>query len=404
MVKRRIWIVTELFHPEETAVAYIFTRIANFLSNDYEVCVICGPEFYDNNKVGYTDKHPLNTNIKVFRTKTLKLDKNSLLQRSLKVFLLSLQMGFMMMNKVSKGEIVLLATNPAPLLLISGLLKKIKKFRLHILVHDVFPENTIPAQIFKSNKSLAYRFLKLLFDKSYSKADHLIAIGRDMKDVLTEKTKKHNKEISISVVTNWSNLNEEKSYLETKKDINRKIVFQYAGNIGRVQGIDILINSFLLSENPNIHLSIRGTGALYSNIEKLIASNNLKNITLSGSYSRNEEQEVLSNCDVSIVSLSSGMYGLGVPSKTYNLLSSGKPILFIGDPNSEIALMVNEFNIGWTIDINKKEEITRFFNNFNQDNILEIKEKGIMARWLSENKFSENNILTQFQNQLEKNF
>jgi len=50
MEKRKIWIVTELFYPEETAVAYIFTRIADHLSEKYDVRVICGPAFYDNEK------------------------------------------------------------------------------------------------------------------------------------------------------------------------------------------------------------------------------------------------------------------------------------------------------------------------------------------------------------------
>ena len=46
MERKKIWIVTELFYPEETAVAFIFTRIANYLSQSYKVCVICGPEYY----------------------------------------------------------------------------------------------------------------------------------------------------------------------------------------------------------------------------------------------------------------------------------------------------------------------------------------------------------------------
>lgn len=45
MNNKKIWIVTELFCPEETAVAYIFTCIANHLSADYKICVICDPEF-----------------------------------------------------------------------------------------------------------------------------------------------------------------------------------------------------------------------------------------------------------------------------------------------------------------------------------------------------------------------
>jgi glycosyltransferase involved in cell wall biosynthesis len=409
MEKKRIWIVTELFHPEETAVAFIFTRIANFLSNNYEVCVICGPEFYDNNKVNFTDNYQISDDIKIYRTKTLTLDKNSLIQRTFKVIFLSFQMSFLMINKIQKGEIVLLATNPAPLLISAGLIKRWKKIQLHILVHDVFPENTIPAQIFKHKKSITYRLIKTFFDRAYAKADHLIAIGRDMKDVLFEKTKRFNKNLPISVVTNWSNPTEntlslEKKYSKSKKENEGKIVLQYSGNVGRVQGLEDIIEAFVLSNNPGIHLVIRGNGALYTAIEKMILIKNLKNITLLGSYSRNEENEVLLNCDISIVSLSKGMFGLGVPSKTYNLLSAGKPILFIGDPNSEISLMVKEFDIGWSIDINKKENLIKFFDDLGSENMHDIQSKGQNARLLAENQFEEKNILAQFQKQMEMNF
>ena len=56
------------------------------------------------------------------------------------------------------------------------------------------------------------------------------------------------------------------------------------------------------------------------------------------------------------------MYGLGVPSKSYNILSAQKPILFIGNKKSEIALMIEENNIGWTIDNNDVNQIPTVLN------------------------------------------
>ena len=410
MKKRKIWIITELFHPEETAVAFILTRIANFLSKKYDVSVICGPELYDKNKIDFKDNYQISGSISIFRTKTfLKLDKNSLLQRTLKVIILSLQMSFMIIKKVSKHDIVLLASHPAPLILITGVIKKFKKFQLHILVHDVFPENTIPAQIFKNNRSFSYKFLKLIFDKAYSCADHLIAIGRDMKEVLTGKTKRFKIKHSISVVPNWTsqaslNYSPKKNYSETDEESHNKIVLQYSGNVGRVQAIDVLIDAFEVSHNPDIHLIIRGTGAMYSSTEKIINSKNLRNITLLGAYSRNEENEVFSNCDISVISLAKGMFGLGVPSKTYNILAAGKPILFIGDPDSEISLMTKENDIGWSIDISNKKDIIDFLNNLKIEDQPDFNRKGYRARKLAETQYEENNILSLLQKQMEKHF
>ena len=400
MDKKKIWIVTELFYPEETAVAYIFTRIANYLSNSYQVKVICGPEFYDNNKKGFVDDLNISNEIEIFRIKSPNLNKNSLIQRTIKIIIISLRMGFLMCRKISKGEIVLLATNPAPLLLLVRIIQTYKKFQLHILVHDVFPENTIPANIFRNNKSIVFKSIKYLFDNAYSCADHLIVIGRDMKEIISTKVNRFKTPPSISVITNWSN--PEKASL-VNRNINKtnKIILQYAGNIGRVQGIIELLDAFRLSNNEGLCLNFRGTGALHSYIENYITRYNLENIHLDGGFSRNEENDILANCDIGIVSLSHGMYGLGVPSKSYHLLSAGKPILFIGEPKTEISLMVSENGIGWSLDVGNQNELIAFFNQLGSIDSGILIEMGRKARQIAEVEYAEPIILKLLQSKIE---
>lgn len=71
------------------------------------------------------------------------------------------------------------------------------------------------------------------------------------------------------------------------------------------------------------------------------------NVFFHGPYFRSQQNEVLSACDIALVTLQKGMYGLGVPSKTYNILASGRPILFLGPKDSEIDLLVREEGIGY---------------------------------------------------------
>lgn len=400
MMRRRIWIVTELFYPEETAVAFIFTRIAQHLSKSYRVCVICGPEFYDTKKKTFIDKIELSGDIEIFRTKSLNLDKNLLIQRTIKITILSIRMGRLMCKYISKEDIVVLATNPALLLLFVRFIKYFKKFQLHILVHDVFPENAIPAKIFKNSKSVIYKILKFLFDRAYSSGDHLIVIGRDMKLVISNKINSSKDHPSISVVPNWSNP-EVFSFINIEHKNANIINLQYAGNIGRVQGLKEILDAFRLSGNKHLCLNIRGTGALYSYIENYIIDFKLENISLNGGFSRNEENEILANCDIGIVSLSEGMFGLGVPSKSYHLLSAGKPILYIGEPDTEISKLVLEKEIGWSLDIRNQNEMIEFFKNLNSiDKDIYLK-MGMKARALAEKEYSEPIILELFQSKIE---
>lgn len=398
--EKRIWIVTELFFPEETATAYIFTRIANHLSKKYKVSVICGPEFYDNQKRKFFDEFQVSKHIEIIRTKQLNLDKNSLFQRTVKLFIISLRMVFLMCRKISKGDTVILATNPAPLLLLISLIKHVKKFQLHILVHDVFPENSIPAKIFKSNKSFTYKVLKILYDNAYSGAEHLIVIGRDMKEIVSKKVNHFNKKPLISIVPNWSN---PEKFISKRKELNAEsiIVIQYAGNLGRVQGLIEILDAFRLSNNSKLCLNFRGTGASYTDIEKYIKRYDLKNVYVNGGFSRVEETKILTNCDIGLVSLSNGMYGLGVPSKTYQLLSAGKPILYIGEPNTEVSHLVLENSVGWSLDIRNKNELIDFFINLSSIERASLLKMGTKSRLLAETDYNETKILNLFQAKIE---
>jgi glycosyltransferase involved in cell wall biosynthesis len=306
-------------------------------------------------------------------------------------------------KKAAKNDIVFIATNPAPLLLFIGFLKYFKAFQLHILIHDVFPENTIPAGLFKKNTNIIYRLFALIFNHAYCQADHLITLGRDMEELLLNKIAKKKKDITVSVIPNWGDTKtimpqNRQDSLITKWGLQDKIILQYAGNIGRVQALPEVIDAFYQNSNTKLHLVIFGSGAYTRNIIQFINKNDVKNITYYGSFLRHEQNEILNSCDIAIVSLSKGMYGLGVPSKAYNILAAGKPILFIGECNSEIAQLVAEEKIGWTIDINKNNALIDFFSNLKLDNPDELLAMGLRARQLCEEKYTKNKILSDLLN------
>ena len=58
----------------------------------------------------------------------------------------------------------------------------------------------------------------------------------------------------------------------------------------------------------------------------------------------------LNACDVALISFVPGMAGISVPSRLYNVLAAGKPILAVADADSELARVVREEQIGWVIE------------------------------------------------------
>jgi glycosyltransferase involved in cell wall biosynthesis len=95
------------------------------------------------------------------------------------------------------------------------------------------------------------------------------------------------------------------------------------------------------------------------------------------------------------VTLNEGMYGLGVPSKAYNIMASGKPIIIIADKNSEISLCVKEFNLGWVVEPNSPIALKDIFCKVYEDAVSN-KTMTIKSRQIAENYFAKNIILNKY--------
>ena len=222
-----------------------------------------------------------------------------------------------------------------------------------------------------------------------------------MRDVVLDKLHK-NRHPSVTIIENWGDVEMIRPSEEIKEKLKERhqkgeITIQYAGNIGRVQGLDIFIDIILEAKNEKVCFDLYGEGALKEILKQKVKDSSLeKQIHFYGSYSRNDQNEILNNADIALVTLAEGMYGLGVPSKTYNILAAGKPILFIGDTESEIGRLVKEENIGFVFEAKEQKEILEFLSGINSTCLTELSEMGENARLLAEEKFSEDIILDKF--------
>lgn len=396
--KEKLWIVTELFSPDQTSTAFILKGISDFLIETRAIEVICGPT---------NDKQTFNQNsfkeisdIKITRIKSFNLNKNNLLLRSFRLMIISLQLSAIYLIKSKRNESVLIVTNPAPLLLIFALISKLSKRKINVLVHDVFPENTLPAKIFTNHKSLPYRLLKNIFDYAYSQFDTLIVLGRDMKLILSNKViSKNKKKPKIIIVENWADIDDvyplKPDNLPLEKwGVSNKFVFLFAGNLGRTQALDELFLIINRVTNSLLHFVFLGDGALKDKLIHFKEINNLSNVTIGSSFPRSEQGRILNACNAGIVTLAKGMEGLGVPSKSYNILASGKPILYFGDKNSEISLLVKENKIGWSF--NSSESLLDFLNQIDESFFESSKILGLRSRDIAESQYSKLVILEKF--------
>lgn len=391
-----MWIVSELFYPDETSTGYILTTIASALADSEDVNVICGPAAYQKSKL--TSTLSLDDRITVDRVRLWELDKNKSASRILRLVLLGIMLSWRLIVKAHRGDKVLMVTNPAPLVVILPIICKLKKLKLVILVHDVFPEN-LPVAGLINKEHFIFLLLKRMFNRAYSKADYLIVLGRDMQQMMGDKIARYKKKTQIKVIENWADNEFVYPLPKAKEEIIesrfKRITFQFAGNLGRVQGLMQLLEAIRLANNERLFFEFIGEGALKSEIQQYIQKFSLSNVSLHPSFNRTEQNNVLNACDVGIVCLAEGMKGLGVPSKTYNILSAGKPVLYVGAGESEISLLVTEEKVGWAFS-GFGEELITFFAEFDDNRLFQLQEMGENARKVAVGRFSKEHILNEY--------
>lgn len=396
-----IVVVSEIYYPEEVSTGFILTRIAEGLALEHEVSVVTGPPDYSGEKS--VPKYEIRNNVKINRIKVKTLNKNNLFLRLLRSIILSLKLTLKTISLAKKGDSIFIVTNPAPLLLIMSLVSKIKRTKLIILVHDVFPENLNAANILKK-ETFFFKILLKIFNKVYRSADHIVVIGRDMDKIIRSKI--NNASLPTTLITNWADIDdicpearfENKLLKELRLENN--FVVQFAGNLGRVQGIDQMVEAAEILKNSNFHMLFIGDGARKKWIVEQKEKRNLKNITTLPFLPRKEQKNFLNACDICLVSLAPGMTGLGVPSKTYNVLAAGKPIVAIVDRESEIGMLVSEHKLGWVVEPGDSKALSEAI--VEAMNSQELVDMGKKARVLAESDYSLENIISKYNNLFRK--
>jgi hypothetical protein len=137
--KPRLWVVTELYYPEETSTGYYLTRIAEGLTDIFDVKVICGQPNYSARgiKAPARERH---REVEIFRVAGTTLDKNRIPYRLINMLSLSVSTFLKALFNFKKGDQILVVTTPPSLPFITAAAAKICRAAYTLLIHDNYPE------------------------------------------------------------------------------------------------------------------------------------------------------------------------------------------------------------------------------------------------------------------------
>jgi len=128
--------------------------------------------------------------------------------------------------------------------------------------------------------------------------------------------------------------------------INRTNKIVYAGLLGVAQGILAIIQNINFKE-LGLEFHIYGSGNEKEEIEKYLKSHPAYGISYLGLLGRDQVPHVLAQYDAALVALVKNIYG-AVPSKIYEAMAAGLPIVFSGV--GEGARIIKENEVGWQND------------------------------------------------------
>lgn len=129
-----------------------------------------------------------------------------------------------------------------------------------------------------------------------------------------------------------------------KPQENNKLRIVYAGLLGLAQGVFELCQKVDFA-SLGAELHIYGAGADLESIKQFIAQHPQRGIYLHGTVHRNDIPETLMKYDITLIPLVTPIYG-AVPSKIYEAMAAGLPIIFSGGGEGE--RIIEEHKTGWS--------------------------------------------------------
>jgi colanic acid biosynthesis glycosyl transferase WcaI len=132
-----------------------------------------------------------------------------------------------------------------------------------------------------------------------------------------------------------------RNFFSAEHHLDDRFVILYAGNFGFSQGLESVLSAArLLSAQPRFQFVMIGDGPNRQNLVAQASALGLPNVAFLPFQPRERLPEVLATADLALVSQQPGLGHDSLPSKTFPLLASGRPILATVDEGCDLWKLV----------------------------------------------------------------
>lgn len=398
----KILIHSDEYYPTAQACSYrMQVFVDTFMSMGDEVTVITSSA----NKANGVLDRSLHKE-RIIYSPAIRMKKKTAVMRMLNniTFALSSIFAALLAGKID----VVITTSPPPLVSVPGwIIAKLKGAKLVYDVRDIWPDIALEMKGFTEDSFFCKVFRKIA-RFMYKHSDVVTTVS----DGKVEKVKNYVSELHGSKAGSehtdkvWLVGNGfDESVLDNAFDqsvvdkygIDKKFTCVYIGNIGLAQGLGALLDVAAKTKHKDIQFLLFGMGAEKALLEKRVADEGLTNVRFCGVIEHSKVPSILSKAKLSFIPLKNSSMKDSVPTKIYEALGVGCPVLLVAEGNS--AAIVEESGFGKTVSPDHTESLVGVFDGM-IDTYSDLEAHREAAKKLMLEKYSRQKIAAEFEKKL----
>jgi colanic acid biosynthesis glycosyl transferase WcaI len=369
----KIVVVSQHYPPDRSTTAAIMAAVAGHLASVAPVTVLSG---MPGSAVATNSGQPA-----VIEIKNRLPEKAALIRRAIAEIVFTMRIFAALLLRLRKGDVALTVTAPFMLPYAVTAAAKLKGARSVLIMHDLFPDVLVMAGLLKPS-SLMTKAIRGANALMLRTLNAVVIIGRDTEPLLLRY--KGLTSDRICFIPNWATLAPAVRPIRSdnpyRRSIGARFIVGLSGNLGFTHDPVVVFKAArLLRDDADIHFLLSGWGIGFERLKEMQSEANLPNVTLVERVSEQDLEELLTAADVWLIPYRKDLAGVSVPSRFYNLLAIGRPVVLVSEANAEAALTVREHGLGWVVEPDNANELARAIRLASSSDNSSIGERAVIA-------------------------
>jgi colanic acid biosynthesis glycosyl transferase WcaI len=353
----RILLLNLYFPPDTSATAKLAATVAEALSANHDVTIVCGRPSYDP-----AGRHPWrlwqrehNGRVTVLRVGSTDYPRFQMKKRVLNY--LSYVALAVPRALFVPCDAVLAMTDPPFEGIVGAFVALLKRKPYVYNIRDMYPDMALGSSLLRPG--LLSWLWERLHRWALRRAKRVIVLGGDMRERIIAKGVEASRVVVVRDGTEIAPVGAPAPQLDS--EVIRAIrgdfrfVLLHAGNLGFYGAWETLLAAARQLESHGIGLVFVGEGAQLEKIQAAAAG--AKNVRFLPFFPGSKIPSVLAAADAHIITVKRGLEGVVVPSKLYDILAAGKPLLVVAPPECEAARIAAGRGCGLAADPGKPDDV-----------------------------------------------